>query len=350
MEIEESKEPTPHLLSEEIKWAIVYLKKQEFSNKEVGRMISVQFERPIKHQTVKRIWTLYEETGHVSNRWNTEGRPKALSGEELQALVESCEAERNLSVRERKEDLNLDASRSTINKALLDMGYKAYKVRKKPILTPFHVEDRLAFADTLSEWTVNDWESIVFADESAFRLVTSNGKTVVRRLQEEVLLEENYQAHVAIGPSIMVWGAISSNGVGPLVRLEGNVDAKGYVDALRDRLRRYYPGLYSGEMIFVHDNAPIHTASYTRDWFTKKNIECLEWPSKSPDLNIIENVWGRIKDHLNNTIFDDCDDLWDEIKRVWSKEISTDYISNLYQSLPRRMQAVLDVNGGHTKY
>ncbi len=40
--------------------------------------------------------------------------------------------------------------------------------------------------------------------------------------------------------------------------------------------------------IFLQDNAAINTSKLTKDWFKTKNIEVLDWPTKSPDLNPIE--------------------------------------------------------------
>ncbi len=49
--------------------------------------------------------------------------------------MESCRDDRMLSVKERKEELGLEAGRFTINKALLDEGVKSRKARKKLLLS-----------------------------------------------------------------------------------------------------------------------------------------------------------------------------------------------------------------------
>ena len=47
-------------------------------------------------------------------------------------------------------------------------------------------------------------------------------------------------------------------------------------------------------IIFQHDNDRKHTARRTKEWLHNHNITVLPWPLSSPDMNIIEHVWGRM--------------------------------------------------------
>jgi transposase len=51
-------------------------------------------------------------------------------------------------------------------------------------------------------------------------------------------------------------------------------------------------------MLFVQDNASIHTAKVVKDWFKNSGIPILESPPYSPDLNLIKIVWAWLKEWI----------------------------------------------------
>jgi len=57
----------------------------------------------------------------------------------------------------------------------------------------------------------------------------------------------------------------------------------------------------------------------------------MTWPSYSPDLNVIENVWGWLtrKVYEGGKQYEDKETLTAAIKRAWS-EISLKYIDCVY--------------------
>ena len=146
---------------------------------------------------------------------------------------------------------------------------------------------------------------------------------------------------------ITVWGGFTADGPRPLHRIQGNLNAAGYIAILTEHvLPLNLPG--QGTM-FQQDNATCHTAATTRRFFETNGIELLPWPAQSPDLNPIENVWSYIQQRVDLHEIHGFEQLWNVTLRVWN-EMPADYLQNLINSMPRRIREVIAAHGGSIPY
>ena len=246
-----------------------------------------------------------------------------------------------------EEFVSKKVSVSTVRRSLNNSGLYGRVARRKPLLNDKHRRKRLDFAKRYRSWTSEDWKKVIFSDESRFQLFYSNGRTYVRRRKGEEFNENCVVSTVKHGGgSVMVWGCFSADGVGGLARMTTNMDSAVYQDTLE---RHLLPMVAQSSRIFQQDNASPHTSRSTRQWFSAHKIEVLDWPAQSPDLNPIENLWDIISRRLQSQTWRKPDEVWERISHIWNT-MSIAITNQLIQSIPYRLQAVIEAHGGHTKY
>ena len=100
----------------------------------------------------------------------------------------------------------------------------------------------------------------------------------------------------------MVWAGIKNNRKTNLIIINGNLNAQRYRDEILAPVVIPYVNA-NPNAIFQQDNACPHTARLTAQYLQANNVDVFEWPSKSPDLSPIEQVWDLLDDVYVNVLF-----------------------------------------------
>ena len=92
-------------------------------------------------------------------------------------------------------------------------------------------------------------------------------------------------------------------------------------------------------------------SAMTMNWFKSRNVNVLDWPSRSPDLNPIENLWGLLvrKVYKNERQFETTTDLKVVIIDSW-EQITEEDRKSLVDSMEQRIFDVIKNNGGPINY
>ena len=101
---------------------------------------------------------------------------------------------------------------------------------------------------------------------------------------------------------VYVWGCFSSFGFGSLFIFETNLNSQLLIQIYKKHLLKSaqeWFGSNSNTWWLLEDNDPKHTSKIATKFREENNIQKLDFPSYSPDLNIIENFWGIMKDKIS---------------------------------------------------
>lgn len=222
---------------------------------------------------------------------------------------------------------------------------------QKQKLGEIHAAARLRFA---TEHLHRNWRGVVFADEKTFRTSDSVKGRVWRQSGTRYARENIQEVHRSGRVCLSLWGWMNADGPGVLVETPTRMTAHAYLNILQNQLLPTYRARYpDGPLIFVHDNAPVHSARMVKEWLREQpDIQVVDWPANSPDFNPIENLWGAMvrERRENENVPRNREDLLRMCNQVWEDLRRTNICANLVASMQRRLQECIDAGGYYTKY
>ncbi|GFT21212.1 transposable element Tcb1 transposase [Trichonephila clavipes] len=144
----------------------------------------------------------------------------------------------------------------------------------------------------------------------------------------------------------MVWGCMSSHGVGRLHIVSGTVKAMDYIKILQNKLLPTAKDLFGNQSwIFQDDKAPCHHAKVVQKWWEDHTVNRMNWPGQSPNLNPTENLWLKIGYEISKKKPLNKCELIEALIFSFNHIITKDLLLKLVHSMPKRCRAVTKANG-----
>ena len=218
------------------------------------------------------------------------------------------------------------------------------------VFTARHRAAHLQWAQRHFRWGRQQWDRVLFSDESWFNHSHHDGRIRVfrrrgERFADHCLIERNRFG----GGSVIAWGGIMGRRKTNLIVVQGNLNARGYINQILQP--EAVPSLQRhGPAILMHDNARPHVARIRRHFLNRNNVNVLPWPAVSPDMNPIEHTWDhfgkkvRARGNVHN-----LRDLENAVILEWNN-IPNVVITSYIRSMRGRLAACINSRGSHTRY
>ncbi|GFW91026.1 transposable element Tc3 transposase [Trichonephila clavipes] len=185
-------------------------------------------------------------------------------------------------------------------------GGGLFAVRFVP-LTPAHRRRHSLWCREHRNWRDNEWGRVLFTDESSFSLSSDSHRILIWRERRN----RNHPSNI----------------------IERNRGAMGL------------------QFLFMDDNASCHRTVAAEQLLESGNIERMDWPAGSPNLNPIEHVWNVLGRRLAARTFSPVTirELRLALQDEWAA-MPQQLIDTLILSMGRRCETCLAVRGDHIPY
>lgn len=307
----------------------------------------------INQSSVSRILKRKRIRG-FNTRLSGSGRKRKLSKEYLEFFEQEIKIDPKIGSRKLKITLENEkkiiVSDRNIRRRLCDVGLFGRVACKKPLLTDHNTNSRLEHSKMWLGYDKEEWDRIIWSDETKINLFGSDGRTYVRRKTRSRYNFENLIPTVKHGGgNVLVWGCFSSKGVGEISFINGKMNAEEYCRILDTCLLVSANKLCISDFIFQQDNDPKHTSSTAKEYLDIKKVKTMSWPSQSPDMNPIENIWGILKRKVELRKPTSIRSLKEIIKEEW-KAVTKEQCQKLVNGMHERAFKLWSARGKHTKY
>jgi transposase len=293
------------------------------------------------------------------------GRPKVLNEDDVEKIRQKIYETPRVTYDDLLKEVSNKCKKKSIARLIHFENMRKWRVMKRPYLKPEHAEKRLTWALQYQHYTKEDFDRVFWSDECTIErgIGLRPEYTFIRPQHQATQGEVHPTPYAGFQVKQMFWASFSgAPRRSPLIPLHGDPNsARGGVNrfVILDLYRRILPTLLiDPTSIFQQDNAPTHTAIIIRQYLAELGRELMIWPPYSPDLNPIENLWTLLKQkiyqirpdllHMPNNdttlaiMIATAQEAW--------QQLDLSILEGLSESMPRRVQAIIDSDGWYTRY
>ncbi|GET51429.1 IS630 family transposase [Rhizophagus irregularis DAOM 181602=DAOM 197198] len=278
---------------------------------------------------------------NIVNRKKGSGRPRKITGKFSRSLGQSIRRDTSVPTRtlaKKLGQMGLEVSHSTVSRHLTVHGYKKSLPRATPMLTAAHKQKCIEWA----QQHINDnWNTTLFSDETAFQLFRNTVKRWHKKIRPIRPMPKDRT-------KIFAWGGFCVTGKTSLFCFRRIMNAEFYVEILENHIPEI-DAMLGDDWRLQQDNDPKHTSRLAKEFLQNNVPEVMDWPSNSPDLNPIENLWAIVKGNVERRMPKNLNELESFMAEEWSA-IPDTMIKNLAGSMKRRCELIIENNGERISY
>jgi hypothetical protein len=109
---------------------------------------------------------------------------------------------------------------------------------------------------------------------------------------------------------------------------------------MKPYLDQRYP---TGDYVIIRDKAPQHTAKVSKKATEEMGLPILnDYTAQSWDKNIIENVWGVLRNNLRGAKAKCTDGWYSTYREAWG---SVKQSNKLVSGMPARLESIIEAEG-----
>ncbi|GFS97564.1 transposable element Tcb2 transposase [Trichonephila clavipes] len=244
-------------------------------------------------------------------------------------------------------------SRFSVARRLHGGGLFARRPVRCVPLTPAHRRRRSLWCREHRNWRDNEWGRVLFTDESRFSLSSDSHRILIwrergsRNHPSNIIERDRYG-----GRGVLVWGGIMLGSRTDFHIFDaGSVNGTRYCNEILLLYVRLFRGAMGLQFLFMDDNSPCHRTVAAEQLLESEDIERMDWPARSPDLNPIEHVWDFLGRRLAARTLPPVTirELRLALQDEWAA-MPQQLIDTLILSMGRRCETCLVVRGDHIPY